>query len=98
MLGFGVVSIPRTLWRQANAAKSLRDLELSATKTKEKMIDSEAQIYELAREVALASRRVEPTNPLRPYVDLLLEKVSKKDSLLYRTMLISFFLVSPGSQ
>ncbi|KAI9339193.1 LMBR1-like membrane protein-domain-containing protein [Zopfochytrium polystomum] len=74
MLGFGLVRIPRGLWMQANTAKCLRELEMKAPKAKETMVDSEAQIYELAREIAIASRRIGPNDPLRKYVDILMEK------------------------
>ncbi|KAJ3272180.1 LMBR1 domain-containing protein 2, partial [Blyttiomyces sp. JEL0837] len=38
------------------------------------MVDSEAQIYEVAREVAVVAKKVELGDPLRKYVDVLLEK------------------------
>ncbi|KAJ1553439.1 LMBR1 domain-containing protein 2 [Cladochytrium tenue] len=74
MLGFGTVAIPRGLWRSANTAQCLKDLELKAPKAKEALMDSEAQIYELAREVAWASKKVEIDDPMRKFVDVLLEK------------------------
>ncbi|KAI9362506.1 LMBR1-like membrane protein-domain-containing protein [Zopfochytrium polystomum] len=74
MLGYGCVEIPRGLWRQASTAGTLFELEKGALKAKEAMVDSEAQMYEVAREVAVVARRVDIGDPLRKHVDLLIYK------------------------
>ncbi|KAJ3213392.1 LMBR1 domain-containing protein 2 [Dinochytrium kinnereticum] len=77
MLGYGFVDIPRKLWYHANTRWSLRFLELQAPKTREAMVDSEAELYDVAKsrqDVAYVSRVVASDNALRPHVDKLLEK------------------------
>ncbi len=49
MLGYGLVDIPRKLWRTANAEVSLETLERQAPKVKESMVDAEAEVYEVAK-------------------------------------------------
>jgi hypothetical protein len=49
MLGYGVVEIPRGLWYASSTRWSLKYLELQAPKAKETMVDSEAELYEIAR-------------------------------------------------
>jgi hypothetical protein len=49
MLGYGLVEIPRGLWNNANVEKSLHLLEKKASKVKENVVDSEAEMYEVAR-------------------------------------------------
>ncbi|KAI8827452.1 hypothetical protein BC829DRAFT_424310, partial [Chytridium lagenaria] len=49
MLGYGFVDIPRKLWYHANARWKLRFLELQAPKTKEAMVDAEAELYDVAK-------------------------------------------------
>ncbi|KAJ3231572.1 LMBR1 domain-containing protein 2 [Chytriomyces hyalinus] len=74
MLGYGLVEIPRDLWATASPARRLRALEIAAPRSKEKMIDSEAEVYEVARELATLNHKVPDTDPLRVHVDLLLSK------------------------
>ncbi|KAJ3106824.1 LMBR1 domain-containing protein 2 [Phlyctochytrium planicorne] len=74
MLGYGLVDIPRSLWYKASARWSLRYLELQAPKSREAMVDSEAELYDVAKDVSYASRMISSDNALRPYVDKLLEK------------------------
>ncbi|KAJ3035270.1 LMBR1 domain-containing protein 2, partial [Rhizophlyctis rosea] len=74
MLGYGLVEVPRGLWYDANVARCLRYLEFRAPKVKEAMVDAEADLYEAAREIAVASKKVDFDDPLRPFVDRLMEK------------------------
>ncbi|KAJ3065069.1 LMBR1 domain-containing protein 2 [Podochytrium sp. JEL0797] len=73
MLGYGLVEIPRSVWSSALPSKRLHHLESLVPKTREKMIDSEAEMYQIAREIATASHKVPDTSPLRVHVDLLLK-------------------------
>ncbi|KAJ3037907.1 LMBR1 domain-containing protein 2 [Rhizophlyctis rosea] len=74
MLGYGLVEVPRGLWYDANVDWCLRYLEFRAPKVKEAMVDAEADLYEAAREIAVASKKVDFDDPLRPFVDRLMEK------------------------
>ncbi|KAJ3247195.1 LMBR1 domain-containing protein 2 [Chytriomyces hyalinus] len=74
MLGYGLVEIPRDLWATASPARRLRALEIAAPRSKEKMIDSEAEVYEVARELATLNHKVPDADPLRVHIDLLLSK------------------------
>ena len=49
MLGYGLVEVPRSLWYSASCRYNLRQLELKAPKAKETMVDSEAEIYDIAK-------------------------------------------------
>ncbi|KAJ3298081.1 LMBR1 domain-containing protein 2 [Borealophlyctis nickersoniae] len=74
MLGYGLVEIPRGLWYTANAQWCFRYLEFQAPQVKEAVVDAEADLYEVAREIALAAKKVDFDDPLRPFVDKLMEK------------------------
>ncbi|KAJ1561091.1 LMBR1 domain-containing protein 2, partial [Nowakowskiella sp. JEL0078] len=73
MLGYGLVEVPRGLWFMASSKWNLRYLEFQAPKRKEVMVDAEAELFEVAREIALASNRVDHDDALRTYVDRLLK-------------------------
>ncbi|KAJ3112694.1 LMBR1 domain-containing protein 2 [Phlyctochytrium bullatum] len=66
MLGYGFVDIPRKLWYYSSTRWHLQFLQLQAPKTKEAMVDAEAELYDVAK--------VRRRSPLRPLVDKLLEK------------------------
>ncbi|TPX61256.1 hypothetical protein SpCBS45565_g07299 [Spizellomyces sp. 'palustris'] len=74
MMGYGLVEIPRTLWFDANTQWCLRYMEFTAPRVKESMVDAEADLYDVAREIAIASRKIELGDALRPLVDTLMEK------------------------
>ncbi|KAJ3024633.1 UNVERIFIED_CONTAM: LMBR1 domain-containing protein 2 [Siphonaria sp. JEL0065] len=74
MLGYGLVEVPRFVWNLAIPAQRLKALEMKVPKTREKMIDSEAEMYEVARAVASANHKVPDGDPLRVHVELLLKK------------------------
>ncbi|KAJ3010590.1 hypothetical protein HKX48_007319 [Thoreauomyces humboldtii] len=74
MMGYGLVEVPRTLWYDADTARCLRYMEFIVPGSKESMVDAEAEIYDIARQIAIASTRIESDNALRPFVDKLLVK------------------------
>ncbi|KAJ3156197.1 hypothetical protein HDU86_003960 [Geranomyces michiganensis] len=78
MMGYGLVEVPRTLWYDANTAWSLSYMEFVIPGAKEAMVDAEADIYDLARQViqqiAIASKKIATDNPHRPLVDKLIQK------------------------
>ncbi|KAJ3126929.1 LMBR1 domain-containing protein 2 [Nowakowskiella sp. JEL0407] len=73
MLGYGLIEVPRGLWYNASVQWYLRYLEFQAPRTKEAMVDAEAELYEVAREIALAAKRIDEPDILRPYVEKLLK-------------------------
>ncbi|KAJ3154904.1 LMBR1 domain-containing protein 2 [Irineochytrium annulatum] len=74
MLGYGFVEIPRRLWWTSDPRWELKFLECKAPRTKEQVVDSEAELYDIAKDVAIAGRKIGPNDPLRVYLDKLLEK------------------------
>ncbi|KAI9018279.1 LMBR1-like membrane protein-domain-containing protein [Hyaloraphidium curvatum] len=73
-LGHGLVSVPRELWRRADYHLYLKHLQYLAPGMKEAANDAEIEFYDVANDVAAAARRVGDADPLRPFVDRLLEK------------------------
>ncbi len=49
MLGYGFVNVPKQLWQIANAEKTLLDYEVHAPLYREVMVDSESEVYEVAK-------------------------------------------------
>ncbi len=76
LMSYGLVEIPRSLWFESSVEWKLRYLEATAPSLKESCVDSEAEVYEMARLAALASVKIPETDALRPYVNTILEKVS----------------------
>ncbi|ORY40735.1 LMBR1-domain-containing protein [Rhizoclosmatium globosum] len=74
MLGYGLVEVPRDVWNSALPAQRLKALEMKAPKARETMIDSEAAMYQVARDIASANHKVPDGDPLRVHVELLLKK------------------------
>ncbi|KAH9276402.1 hypothetical protein BASA83_001095 [Batrachochytrium salamandrivorans] len=73
-MGYGLVEVPRGLWYNASVTWVLCYLEAQVPKFKEACVDSEAEIYEIARFVGYASRKIGSEDELRPLVDTLMEK------------------------
>ncbi|KAI8809742.1 LMBR1-like membrane protein-domain-containing protein [Cladochytrium replicatum] len=74
MLGYGLVEVPRGPWFHASAHWSLRYLEFHVPRRKEAMVDAEAEMYEVAREIAVAAQKIRPGDPLRFIVEKLFKK------------------------
>ncbi|KAI8929153.1 LMBR1-like membrane protein-domain-containing protein [Entophlyctis helioformis] len=74
LMGYGLVEIPRGLWYNADVQWVMRYLEYKAPKLKEACLDSEAEIYQVARLIGHASRKIPNGDPLRPLVDKMMEK------------------------
>ncbi|TPX57579.1 hypothetical protein PhCBS80983_g03752 [Powellomyces hirtus] len=74
MMGYGLVEIPRTLWYDANTTWCLRYMEFIVPSVKENMVDAEADIYDIARQIAIASKKIAMDDPLRPWVEKLIKK------------------------
>jgi len=75
MLGYGIVEVPRSMFNTATPKRHLRLLEKNVTKLKEATVDSEAELYDVARQLAIASKRIPlEEDHLRKIIDKLLEK------------------------
>ena len=75
LLSYGLVEIPRDLWFNSNIERKLRYFESTVPSLKESCVDSEAEVYEVARILALASTKIPANDPLRPKLDSIMEKV-----------------------
>ncbi|KAJ2810931.1 hypothetical protein H4S07_002380, partial [Coemansia furcata] len=72
-MGFGLVSIPRKLWRRGDLALELTKIENRAMAYKDSAYDSELELAEVVCEAQLVSSRVGATDELRACVDQILE-------------------------
>jgi LMBR1-like membrane protein len=75
LLSYGLVEIPRDLWFSSNVEWRLRYIESTVPSLKEHCVDSEAEVYEVARILALASTKIPANDPLRSNLDSIMEKV-----------------------
>ncbi|KAJ2491804.1 hypothetical protein IWW37_002003 [Coemansia sp. RSA 2050] len=73
LMGFGLVSIPRKLWRRGDLGLELTKIENRAMAYKDSAYDSELELAEVVCEAQLVSSRVGATDELRPCVDQILE-------------------------
>jgi hypothetical protein len=74
LMSFGLVEIPRGLWYSSSTEWKLKIIESEIPQLKESCVDSEAEVYEVARLVALASQKISQNDPNRPKLDKILEK------------------------
>ncbi|KAJ2823066.1 hypothetical protein FBU31_004402, partial [Coemansia sp. 'formosensis'] len=72
-MGFGLVSIPRKLWRRGDLALELTKIENRAMAYKDSAYDSELELAEVVCEAQLVSSRVGATDELRACIDQILE-------------------------
>ncbi|KAJ2795170.1 hypothetical protein H4R20_005969, partial [Coemansia guatemalensis] len=79
-MGFGLVAIPRKLWRHGDLELELSTIEARAVAFKDKAYDSELELAEVANEVRLVSARVTDADDLRSYVELVLAHCPHPDS------------------
>ena len=75
MLGYGLIDIPKRLWNNADPEKSLKFLESEAPRVKECMVDSEAEVYEVAKDISNVVKKVGKNDQLRIFVERLIVKV-----------------------
>lgn len=74
LMSYGLVELPRGLWFESSVDWKLRYLEFKAPALKESCVDSEAEMYEVAGLLALASTKMPASDPLRPQLEKMLEK------------------------
>ncbi|KAJ2512837.1 hypothetical protein GGI11_004610 [Coemansia sp. RSA 2049] len=80
-MGFGLVSIPRKLWRRGDLELELAKIENRAMAYKDKAYDSALELSETLNEAQLVSTRVNPTDDLRYCVDQIMEHCSQVSQL-----------------
>lgn len=73
LMGYGLIEVPRGLWFNADTKWVLRFIESSVIAKKEAAIEYEAEVYETARIIAIASKKIDLASPLRPLLDLILK-------------------------
>ncbi|KAJ2451621.1 hypothetical protein GGF42_004218 [Coemansia sp. RSA 2424] len=73
LMGFGLVSIPRKLWRRGDLALELTKIENRAMAYKDSAYDSELELAEVVCEAQMVSSRVGATDELRVCIDQILE-------------------------
>jgi hypothetical protein len=82
MLGYGLVEVPRTLWKSANVAWSLKRMQFESPKVKEAVVDAESEVYEVAKDISNAHRKLSSEDPLYPFMQRLLAKVISSFGLI----------------
>ncbi|KAJ1748874.1 hypothetical protein H4R22_000691 [Coemansia sp. RSA 1290] len=72
-MGFGLVAIPRKLWRRGDLAWELSQIESRAVAYKDQAYDAGLELAEVAAEVRAVSERVSSADDLRGCVDRVLK-------------------------
>ncbi|KAF9980776.1 hypothetical protein BGZ65_004697 [Modicella reniformis] len=72
-MGYGMVDVPRRLWHKGDNARELRRIAFQASVVKDKRQDTEDEVLHVAKELSVVCHRVPPSDPLRPYVDRMVE-------------------------
>ncbi|KAJ2008774.1 hypothetical protein GGI04_001006 [Coemansia thaxteri] len=72
MMGFGLVSIPRKLWRRGDLEVELTKIENRAMAYKDSAYDSWLEVVEVVGEAQLAAARIGGTSELRTCIDQVL--------------------------
>lgn len=74
LMGYGLVDIPRYLWRKANRTETLRYYCVMAFKYKEGIETAKEDLLKTLKVVKSIADRVNDHDPYRPYVDVILSK------------------------
>ena len=73
-LSFGLIQVPRSLWQASNKQRALRYLEHLAPEVKEALDNSKKAYQEVVDEILHISSQMTSSDPLRPYVDVVVQK------------------------
>ncbi|KAJ2549225.1 hypothetical protein EV175_004527 [Coemansia sp. RSA 1933] len=73
-MGFGLVAIPRKLWRRGDLARELASIEARALAYKDRAYDSELELAETVAEAQLVAMRVNRADDLRPCIDRIMAR------------------------
>ncbi|KAJ2786888.1 hypothetical protein GGI15_001157 [Coemansia interrupta] len=79
-MGFGLVSIPRKLWRQGDLVLELSKIQSRAVAYKDKAYDSALELSDIVREANLVSSRIGYNDDLRHCVDTIMEYCPRTDA------------------
>jgi hypothetical protein len=74
LLAFGLVHVPRNLWRNASWKYRLRHCELSASRVKDALVDANAAYADLVKEAHGVASSIGFDSELKPYLEIVLEK------------------------
>ncbi|KAH7026747.1 LMBR1-like membrane protein-domain-containing protein [Linnemannia elongata] len=72
-MGYGMVDVPRRLWHKGDNARELRRISFKASVVKDKRQDTEDEVHNVAKELSVVCHKVQHSDPLRPYVDKMVE-------------------------
>ncbi|KAF8945782.1 hypothetical protein BGZ47_001982 [Haplosporangium gracile] len=72
-MGYGMVDVPRRLWHKGDNARELRRISFKASVIKDKRQDTEDEVHNVAKELSVVCHKVQHSDPLRPYVDKMVE-------------------------
>ncbi|KAF9431336.1 LMBR1 domain-containing protein 2 [Entomortierella beljakovae] len=72
-MGYGMVDIPRRLWHKGDNSRELRRISFQASVVKDKKQDTEDEVHNVARELSVVCHKVQLSDPLRPYVDKMVQ-------------------------
>ncbi|KAJ2367486.1 hypothetical protein IW150_005661, partial [Coemansia sp. RSA 2607] len=78
-MGFGLVSIPRKLWRQGDLVLELSKIQSRAVAYKDKAYDSALELADVVREANLVSTRIGYNDDLRHCVEKIIEYCPRTD-------------------
>eukprot|EP00730_Choanoeca_flexa_P002865 TRINITY_DN11211_c0_g1_i6.p1 TRINITY_DN11211_c0_g1~~TRINITY_DN11211_c0_g1_i6.p1 ORF type:complete len:721 (+),score=166.73 TRINITY_DN11211_c0_g1_i6:90-2252(+) len=74
MLGYGVVDIPRTLWRRASVERTLRLYYYRLAKLNGELLDAEHDLQDAKRTTQDLLGKCAQTSPMRAYLNLIMAK------------------------
>ena len=75
LLGYGLVEVPRQLWRKSRLRTALNHLYFNTVSLYEELLDSEGQIEETMAQVKQWEQNVGPEDPWYPYIQELVVEV-----------------------
>lgn len=74
LLGFGLVALPMTCWRQGSLNLSLVTLQLRAVPLDEALIDARYRLDQCVGKIVKLSNEILPNSNFRPYIEIILSK------------------------
>lgn len=74
LMGYGLVDIPRYMWRKANRTSTLQYYAVQAYKHKESIEIAKSDLLKTLKVVKALSEKANDHNPYRPYVDVVVSK------------------------
>jgi hypothetical protein len=77
-LSYGVIEVPRVLWRKANLRRELKFMEFRTAVIHDRMFEANAKLDAAVRLIHAAAKTVPNSSPLRPYIDVLVSKCPPK--------------------